>query len=222
MSSMETEKPWTTELSVRMDCNGCVQRMRRALNGVKGVHDIQIDMPQQKITVVGKADPEKMVKAIKKTKKIATISSHIDNSEEPAAPPSPDTDPPPPAPAEEPPATEEETPPAPEEAKSEENPPPPPQEEIRGEIPMVHPYPHQWNNYVQDQFPYHDNYYLTPMHSYNNSEPPSSAKILVVAPGSFHLTNEYYDHQQQNYGGGTEDNINSIFSDENPNACIIF
>lgn len=220
-----------------MDCNGCVQRMRKALTGVKGVHDIQIDMPQQKITVVGKADPQKMIKAINKTRKIATISSHVDNSESPPAEDQPPTEAPP-APVEEPtteeppaappveettpPAPEEASPPAPEEAKTEENPPPP--EETRGEIPMVHPYPHQWNN-MYDYSPYNTNYYVTAMHSYNNSEPPSSERVLVAAPPNFHLSNEYYHHQQHqqlNYGGGSDGNINSMFSDENPNACVIF
>lgn len=57
-----------------------------------GIYELYIDFPHQKITIVGRADLEKIVKAIKKTRKIAVICSH---TEQP--------DPPPPQPSEQPP-----------------------------------------------------------------------------------------------------------------------
>ncbi|KAL8263987.1 hypothetical protein R6Q59_022117 [Mikania micrantha] len=72
----ELEKPRVTEIQVRMDCNGCVQKIKKALHGINGIYDIYIDIPQQKLTIIGWADPEKIVKAIKKTRKNATICSH--------------------------------------------------------------------------------------------------------------------------------------------------
>ncbi|KAG6668047.1 hypothetical protein CIPAW_01G144100 [Carya illinoinensis] len=140
----ELEKPRVTEIQVRMDCNGCVQKIKKALHGINGIYDLNIDFPQQKLTVIGWADPERIVKAIKKTRKIATICSHTIPTEPPAPPteqapqkggvPAPDAPTPPeappaevaeppkdpPAPPENPPAPPENPPPPPE------NPPPPP------------------------------------------------------------------------------------------------
>lgn len=50
-----------------------------------GIYDLYIDFPQQKITIIGWADPEKIVKAIKKTRKTAIICSHTEPPDEPPA-----------------------------------------------------------------------------------------------------------------------------------------
>lgn len=99
-----------------MDCNGCVQKIKKALHGINGIYDLYIDFPQQKLTIIGWADPEKIVKAIRKTRKIATICSHTEQTETAAqAPPTeqvPESSQPKPAPEAanpspaEPPATE--------------------------------------------------------------------------------------------------------------------
>ncbi|KAL5541887.1 hypothetical protein UlMin_009597 [Ulmus minor] len=135
----EVEKPRVTEIHVRIDCNGCVQKIKKALSGINGIYDLYIDFPQQKLTIIGWADPEKIVKAIKKTRKIATICSHTEASTEPSQGP-PQTEqapegsaqqpleasnPPPqeaPPPEAAPPAEPPQDPPPPE------NHPPPPQE----------------------------------------------------------------------------------------------
>ncbi|KAK4388408.1 Heavy metal-associated isoprenylated plant protein 23 [Sesamum angolense] len=82
----EMEKPRITEIKVRMDCNGCVHKIKKALHGITGIYDLYVDFPQQKITIVGWADPAKIVKAIKKTRKTAIICSHTEQSDEPAQP----------------------------------------------------------------------------------------------------------------------------------------
>ncbi|KAI5650867.1 hypothetical protein M9H77_36872 [Catharanthus roseus] len=81
----ELQKPRVTEIQVRMDCNGCVQKIKKALHGINGIYDLYIDFPQQKITIIGWADPEKIVKAIKKTRKTAIICSHTEPPDEPPA-----------------------------------------------------------------------------------------------------------------------------------------
>ncbi|KAJ8766846.1 hypothetical protein K2173_009133 [Erythroxylum novogranatense] len=83
----ELEKPRVTEIQVRMDCNGCVQKIKKALHGINGIYDLYIDFPQQKLTIIGWADPEKIVKAIRKTRKMATICSHSESTEPAAQPP---------------------------------------------------------------------------------------------------------------------------------------
>ncbi|KAK9289154.1 hypothetical protein L1049_017627 [Liquidambar formosana] len=134
------QKPRVTEIQLRIDCNGCVQKIKKALNGINGIYDITIDFPQQKLTIIGWADPEKILKAIKKTRKIATICVHSEPTV-PAAPPTeqapeggapapaPDATNPPPAeapPAEAAPPTEPpKDPPPPENPPPEVTPPPP-------------------------------------------------------------------------------------------------
>ncbi|KAK4800514.1 hypothetical protein SAY86_021001 [Trapa natans] len=85
--AQELERPRITEIHVRMDCNGCVQKIKRAFHGISGIYDFYIDFPNQKLTVVGWADPEKIVKAIKKTRKTATICSHTEPPDPAAQPP---------------------------------------------------------------------------------------------------------------------------------------
>ncbi|KAL2338993.1 hypothetical protein Fmac_013439 [Flemingia macrophylla] len=74
----ESQAPRVTQIQVRVDCNGCVQKIKKALNGIHGIHDLRVDLQRQKLTIIGWADPEQIVKAIKKTKKNATICSSID------------------------------------------------------------------------------------------------------------------------------------------------
>ncbi|XP_051129846.1 extensin-3-like isoform X2 [Andrographis paniculata] len=76
------ENPRVTEIRVRLDCNGCVQKIKKSLHGVAGISDLYIDLPQQKVTVVGWADPSDIVKAIKKTRKTAVICLHTEPSDE--------------------------------------------------------------------------------------------------------------------------------------------
>lgn len=105
-----------------------------------GIYDLYIDFPQQKLTIIGWADPEKIVKAIRKTRKMATICSHTEPSEPPPAPPTeqapegagpppPDAaNPPPPQapPSEPPPPPEPPKDPPPPENPPPDTPPPPP------------------------------------------------------------------------------------------------
>ncbi|CAL0300938.1 unnamed protein product [Lupinus luteus] len=86
----DLQKPRVIEMHVRMDCNGCVQKVKKALNGINGIYDIYIDFPQQKISIIGWADPEKVVKAIKKTRKMATICNIEQPDESPSQPPEPE------------------------------------------------------------------------------------------------------------------------------------
>ncbi|KAL6532494.1 hypothetical protein OROGR_014464 [Orobanche gracilis] len=121
------QKPRVIEIQVRMDCNGCVQKIKKALNGITGIHDIFIDFPQQKITIIGTADPHRILKAIKKTRKSAVICLHtLPQPDQPDQPtePMPEDGPPPPEPTTPPhEPTKTEPPPPPELTKE----PPPPE-----------------------------------------------------------------------------------------------
>ncbi|ESQ33965.1 hypothetical protein EUTSA_v10009052mg [Eutrema salsugineum] len=49
-------------MDVPMDCAGCEKKVRKALENIKGVHDVQIDMKQQKVTVTGSVEQKKVLK----------------------------------------------------------------------------------------------------------------------------------------------------------------
>ncbi|KAK4425913.1 Heavy metal-associated isoprenylated plant protein 23 [Sesamum alatum] len=82
----DMKKARVTEIKVRMDCNGCVNKIKKALHAITGIYDIYVDLSQQKITVIGWADPEIILKAIKKTRKGAIISSHSQPFHQPIEP----------------------------------------------------------------------------------------------------------------------------------------
>ncbi|XAR48674.1 hypothetical protein NMG60_11031567 [Bertholletia excelsa] len=64
---------------------------------LQGIRDLQVELPQQKLTIICWADPEKVVKAIKKTRKNATISySEPPPETAPAPDPTGQEQPPPP------------------------------------------------------------------------------------------------------------------------------
>ncbi|XP_051116085.1 heavy metal-associated isoprenylated plant protein 45-like [Andrographis paniculata] len=55
------------ELRVHMDCHGCQRRIRKALSKLDGVDSVEIDMATQKVTVMGWANPDDVLKTVKKT-----------------------------------------------------------------------------------------------------------------------------------------------------------
>ncbi|XP_077242756.1 uncharacterized protein LOC143883294 [Tasmannia lanceolata] len=252
---LELEKPQITEIQVRMDCNGCVQKIKKSLHGINGIYDVNFDFAQQKLTVVGWAEPEKIMKAIKKTRKIATICSHTEASD----PPAPETEPPAPEPTNPPPAESPPAEPAPPVEPTQEPPPPPPPQENPpleetpspvatdttdsqpanppepkdvGEVHMIHHHPHgyrygyneHWNNYsthdgLRHEGPPHV------IHSYNTHKPTayiSEYEYVRSPPRNYrHRITEHSADDYQSHGYNDGNNITSMFSDENPNACRI-
>ncbi|GAV64179.1 HMA domain-containing protein [Cephalotus follicularis] len=136
----ELEKPRVIEIQLRMDCNGCVQKIKKALYGINGIYDFHIDFPQQKLTIIGWADQEKIVKAIKKTRKIASIHTEEPPPAQPAEQKPPEGGAPPPETANPPPAEA----PATEAAPAAEPPKDPPQPE--NPQPQVQPPPTATNS----------------------------------------------------------------------------
>ncbi|KAJ8572209.1 hypothetical protein K7X08_008720 [Anisodus acutangulus] len=51
----------TVEVKVKMDCEGCERKVRRSVEGMKGVSSVTVEPKQHKLTVVGYVDPEKVV-----------------------------------------------------------------------------------------------------------------------------------------------------------------
>ncbi|KAG7544572.1 Heavy metal-associated domain superfamily [Arabidopsis suecica] len=67
----------TVELKVRMDCDGCVLKIKNALSSLKGVKTVEVNKKQQKVTVSGYADASKVLKKAKATGKKAEIWPYV-------------------------------------------------------------------------------------------------------------------------------------------------
>ncbi|XP_010920018.1 heavy metal-associated isoprenylated plant protein 28 [Elaeis guineensis] len=61
------------EMCVHMDCSGCESKIRKALQKLKGVDNVDIDMGRQKVTVTGWVDQKKVLKAVRKTGRRAVL-----------------------------------------------------------------------------------------------------------------------------------------------------
>uniref|UniRef100_A0A0C9S5Y3 TSA: Wollemia nobilis Ref_Wollemi_Transcript_16097_823 transcribed RNA sequence n=1 Tax=Wollemia nobilis TaxID=56998 RepID=A0A0C9S5Y3_9CONI len=61
----------TVELRVRMDCEGCERKVKKALTSLKGVSTVDVDRKQYKATVTGYVEPNKVLRRVKRTGKRA-------------------------------------------------------------------------------------------------------------------------------------------------------
>ncbi|KAJ4812851.1 Heavy metal-associated isoprenylated plant protein 26 [Rhynchospora pubera] len=67
----------TVELKVKMDCDGCVRKVKNALSNMKGVQSLDINRKQNKVTVTGYIEPGKVVRKLQATGKKAEIWPYI-------------------------------------------------------------------------------------------------------------------------------------------------
>lgn len=67
----------TVELKVRMDCEGCELKVKKALSSLSGVKSVDINRKQQKVTVTGNVEVNKVLKKAKSTGKRAEIWPYI-------------------------------------------------------------------------------------------------------------------------------------------------
>ncbi|CAN6982851.1 unnamed protein product [Brassica oleracea var. botrytis] len=52
------------EIKVKMDCEGCERRVRKSVQGMKGVTKVTVDPKQSKLTVEGFVQPNKVVRRV--------------------------------------------------------------------------------------------------------------------------------------------------------------
>ncbi|XP_041016330.1 heavy metal-associated isoprenylated plant protein 24-like [Juglans microcarpa x Juglans regia] len=67
----------TVALKVRMDCEGCVQKVKKVVSGVKGVKSVEVDLKQQKVTATGYMEAKKVLEAAKSTKKKVELWPYV-------------------------------------------------------------------------------------------------------------------------------------------------
>ncbi|GAA0155582.1 hypothetical protein LIER_13279 [Lithospermum erythrorhizon] len=67
----------TVELKVRMDCDGCELKVKKALSSLSGVKSVEINRKQQKVTVTGYVEANKVLKKAEATGKKAEIWPYV-------------------------------------------------------------------------------------------------------------------------------------------------
>ncbi|KAL5999103.1 Heavy metal-associated isoprenylated plant protein 27 [Asimina triloba] len=71
----------TVEIRVRMDCEGCERKVKKAVEGMKGVTQIEVDRKRNKLTVTGYVEPKEVLKRVRrKTGKKAEFWPYVPHS----------------------------------------------------------------------------------------------------------------------------------------------
>lgn len=66
------------EIKVKMDCEGCERRVRKSLEGMKGVSQVEVDPKKSKLTVIGYVEPHKVLHRVRhKTGKVAEFWPYV-------------------------------------------------------------------------------------------------------------------------------------------------
>ncbi|CAK8573934.1 unnamed protein product [Lathyrus sativus] len=70
----------TCVLKVNIHCDGCKQKVKKLLQRIEGVYQVQIDGEQQKVTVSGSVDAETLIKKLLRSGKYAELWSQKTNN----------------------------------------------------------------------------------------------------------------------------------------------
>ena len=54
----------TVEMKVRIDCEGCERKVKKAVEGMKGVSSVEVAAKQNKVTVTGYVDAAKVMRRV--------------------------------------------------------------------------------------------------------------------------------------------------------------
>ncbi|PKI65031.1 hypothetical protein CRG98_014500 [Punica granatum] len=159
-------------------------------SGGRGIYDTCFDLPQQKLTIISWADPGKLVKAIKKSRKTATICPDPNQPAQPPEPPLEGGQPPPEAakPSDHPPPKASWPADPPKDLPTPDNPQPPKPEIPQGEAnptsgtkePVLPPFGQQQDG---------DVFMISWPNNYGYRQPWFGQPVELTAP--FHITHRY-------------------------------
>ncbi|KAH8483243.1 hypothetical protein POPTR_017G123400v4 [Populus trichocarpa] len=77
-STRSKRKPMqTVEIKVKMDCDGCERRVKNAVTSMKGVKTVEVIRKQSRVVVSGYVDPNKVLRRVKSTGKVAEFWPYI-------------------------------------------------------------------------------------------------------------------------------------------------
>ena len=55
----------TVEIKVKMDCEGCEKRVKKSVQGMRGVTKVEVERKLSKLTVIGYVDPKKVLERVR-------------------------------------------------------------------------------------------------------------------------------------------------------------
>ncbi|XP_050241722.1 heavy metal-associated isoprenylated plant protein 26-like [Quercus robur] len=55
----------TVEIKVKIDCEGCERRVKKSVEGMKGVTQVEVERKMNKLTVIGYVDPKKVLERVR-------------------------------------------------------------------------------------------------------------------------------------------------------------
>ncbi|KAE8770075.1 copper-binding protein-like [Hordeum vulgare] len=61
------------EMQMNIDCDGCEDKVRKAILRLQGVHYVDVDRARDKVTVTGTASQKKVLRAARRTGKLAVL-----------------------------------------------------------------------------------------------------------------------------------------------------
>ncbi|XP_047318462.1 heavy metal-associated isoprenylated plant protein 26-like [Impatiens glandulifera] len=68
----------TVEIKVKMDCEGCERKVRKSVESMKGVTQVEVDRKLHKVTVIGYVAPEKVLDRLRhRTGKMAELWPYV-------------------------------------------------------------------------------------------------------------------------------------------------
>ncbi|CAO2163461.1 unnamed protein product [Urochloa humidicola] len=77
----------TVELKVRMDCDGCELKVRNTLARMRGVESVEINRKQQKVTVKGFVEPQRVLRRTQSMRKRVELWPYVPYTNPYVAPP---------------------------------------------------------------------------------------------------------------------------------------
>jgi len=67
----------TVVLKVRMDCEGCEKKVKKSVASMKGVESVEVNRKEQKLTVTGYVEVNKVLRRVKRTGKRTEIWPYV-------------------------------------------------------------------------------------------------------------------------------------------------
>ncbi|KAK2427017.1 Heavy metal transport/detoxification superfamily protein [Trifolium repens] len=64
-SNLVKKQLQVVEIKVKMDCEGCERKVKKLVEGMKGVTQVEVEPKQSKLTVTGYVDPNKVLERVR-------------------------------------------------------------------------------------------------------------------------------------------------------------
>ncbi|OIT31182.1 heavy metal-associated isoprenylated plant protein 26-like [Nicotiana tabacum] len=65
LSKLRKRQLEMVEIRVKMDCEGCERRVRKSVDGMKGVTNVEVEPKKHRLVVTGYVDPDKVLRRVR-------------------------------------------------------------------------------------------------------------------------------------------------------------